>query len=246
MSINNGGGGIAFNNQGAWSATTAYNPGMVVQNDSVAYLNYEAIGLDILPQEFTSESAMTISTTNTTDDTATSTGGGYAIGGYGQTEGKWYVEFQMSSLGENAAAIRVAQAANAESVYAEAIGTIGSTFAGGGSGSFSGLSSGSGTHAAIAVDISNKLFWVCENAASPVWNGSGTADPATGTGGITMASGSVGTLAPAFTTVSASGQVCRMITDDAHLTGAAPSGFTVWQGIGDNPDPADDPDHWIG
>lgn len=244
MGINNNGGGVSFNNQGAWNDIAAYNPGMVVQNSGTAYLCYEPVSVPVIPQEFATESGMTISTTNFTDDTATSTGAGYAIGGFGQTAGKWYAEFKLTGLSDNATSIRCAQAADAESIYAESIGTIGSTFAGGGSGSFSGLSNS--THAAIAVDITNKLFWVCGNAASPVWNGSGTANPATGVGGITIGTGSLGTLAPAFTVPTSAGQECQLITDLAHLTGAVPAGFDIWQGIGTNTAPGSDPDHWIG
>jgi hypothetical protein len=49
MSINNGGGGIALQNLGAWNDTDAYAPGNCVTNSGVGYLNYVAISPSTSP-----------------------------------------------------------------------------------------------------------------------------------------------------------------------------------------------------
>lgn len=77
----------------------------------------------------------------------------------------------------------------------------------------------------LAVDLDNRSFWV-RNAPSGNWNNSGTANPATNTGGISIPAG---TMVP-FITFGGTGGVANNILSAnfgaSSFTGAVPSGFT--------------------
>jgi SPRY domain len=87
----------------------------------------------------------------------------------------------------------------------------------------------SGDIIGIAVDLSAQLIWF-RVAPSGNWNGSGTANPATGTGGVSF-SGIGGTLLfPAYST-GVTGQVATADFGASAFSGTVPSGFTSgWPG----------------
>jgi hypothetical protein len=96
----------------------------------------------------------------------------------------------------------------------------------------SGVSVGSWTSSSqivcVAVDFSNRLIWFRVNAGN--WNGSGTANPATGTGGISLtgslASGAlfgVGSMNTGFT----GGELLTANFGATSFSQSVPSGFVV-------------------
>jgi hypothetical protein len=62
-------------------------------------------------------------------------------------------------------------------------------------GSPTGVTFGSGSVVDVVVDLANKVFWVRANSGN--WNGSASANPVSGVGGLSMASLSSLTLTPA-------------------------------------------------
>lgn len=84
----------------------------------------------------------------------------------------------------------------------------------------------SGTLTCIAVDCDKQLIWF-RLGASGNWNGSATANPATGVGGIAITTGNPAqALYPAAWTGNTNDQVVANFGDSA-FTGAVPSGFTA-------------------
>jgi hypothetical protein len=79
----------------------------------------------------------------------------------------------------------------------------------------------SGNVIGIATDLDNREIWF-RVAPSGNWNNSGTADPATNTGGITIPAG---TMVP-FCTFNASPITFAANFGASSFTGAVPSGFT--------------------
>jgi hypothetical protein len=104
---------------------------------------------------------------------------------------------------------------------------FGGIFANTGSTGFAlGSLSGSPT-IAVAVDFTHGVIWF-RIAPSGNWNGSGTADPATNTGGITI-SGAIGGGASAGPVVGFAGNSSEAVTFNfgaSPFSGAVPSGFT--------------------
>jgi hypothetical protein len=83
-----------------------------------------------------------------------------------------------------------------------------------------------GDVAGIAIDFGNLLVWVRRNAGN--WNNSGTANPATGVGGVLFAAGSL-TPAVCFTgTGTAAGDSNTINIGGSAFANAAPSGFGIW------------------
>ena len=74
----------------------------------------------------------------------------------------------------------------------------------------------------VAVDLDNREIWF-RNSSSGLWNASGTANPATNTGGINIPAG---TMVP-FVTFNVSGNVWTANFGAAAFSGAMPSGFTA-------------------
>jgi hypothetical protein len=82
-----------------------------------------------------------------------------------------------------------------------------------------------GQVAGIAIDLGNRKAWF-RIAPSGNWNGSGTANPATNTGGITIPAG---TMVPFVTFGGSPGSANNVITANfgaSAFSGAVPSGFT--------------------
>ena len=78
---------------------------------------------------------------------------------------------------------------------------------------------------AVEVDLDNDLIWFAKNAGD--WNGSGTADPATGTGGLSYAAMSAGSLYPTWYMGAASAAYTLRVTSAA-FTRSVSSGFSEW------------------
>lgn len=88
----------------------------------------------------------------------------------------------------------------------------------------------SGDVVAVEVDVGAGLIWFKDVTQGGDWNDSGTADPATGAGGYSLSSGSVGT--PTFACVGAysgGGGGSATINFGATSFALAPSsGFSAW------------------
>jgi hypothetical protein len=101
-------------------------------------------------------------------------------------------------------------------------------------GSSTGVAAG-GSYAAndvicVAVDLSNQRVWFRRNGGN--WNNSGTADPTTNVGGISIAS-MLGFVAPVVQ-LSASGNTATANFGDTAFAQSVPSGFTSgWPTPGD-------------
>lgn len=80
----------------------------------------------------------------------------------------------------------------------------------------------------IALDVTSQLIWF-RIAPSGNWNGSGTANPATGTGGLSTAAVTGGGAAVYGVTGTFTGSGDTIIANfgDSAFTGAVPSGFTA-------------------
>lgn len=89
--------------------------------------------------------------------------------------------------------------------------------------SFAGHPYVSGDEIMFAVDRTANLLWVRLSAAGQ-WNLSGTANPATGTGGISI-SGIIGAIFPAVTLDPLNDNATGKFTT---FTGAIPAGFAAW------------------
>jgi len=84
----------------------------------------------------------------------------------------------------------------------------------------------SGDVIGIAVDFAAGLIWF-RVAPSGNWNGSGTANPATGTGGFSISGITGGPLFPNFSTTNLANEVITGNFGDSTFTGAVPSGFSA-------------------
>jgi len=82
-----------------------------------------------------------------------------------------------------------------------------------------------GTTVGIAVDLSNTLLWVRQSAAGQ-WNGSGTANPATGVGGFNYSA--IGTSVAPVAVPFAVGDAFTLNTGNSAFVGTLPSGFSTW------------------
>lgn len=87
----------------------------------------------------------------------------------------------------------------------------------------------SGDIIGIAIDFGSNLCWF-RVAPSGNWNGSGTANPATGTGGISISSIATGPLFP-YCYLNAAGETMTANFGASGFSGAVPSGFAAgWPG----------------
>jgi hypothetical protein len=77
----------------------------------------------------------------------------------------------------------------------------------------------------FAIDLTSRLAWICRN--NGLWNADATADPVTGVGGVTIATGSF-TPYVAFTNGAATNAFTGNFGQTAYAN-AAPSGFGFWQ-----------------
>lgn len=185
--------------------------------------------------------AMRISTTNTTDDTATNNAGGgdnFICADVGAATGKWYFEVEFPSNGSNNTDIGVATAGFFNMLRGQAIGNINgfSSSHTEGSGSWPGFSAPT-PRIGVAFDLDAGEFFICSNVAagSPNWNGSTSNDPATGTGGIPLGSDMSGgdVVFPACEFNAGASDSCVLFSQESDFTIAAiPSGFHALGGFG--------------
>lgn len=78
----------------------------------------------------------------------------------------------------------------------------------------------------IAIDLTNKLVWA-RTERHTNWNGSGTANPATATGGYSYST--TGALFPAWSGFDGSGENSSCLNAGGFtFTGTIPSGFSAW------------------
>lgn len=84
----------------------------------------------------------------------------------------------------------------------------------------------------FAYDVSAKLLWVKTGTGN--WNGSGTADPATGAGGVSLASGAGSTAFYPTVLIANTGDNMTANFGGSSFAGAIPSGFTAIDAPGGN------------
>ena len=182
---------------------------------------------------FDPASAINASVTNS-NKTVTYTGGGTAgahvYNSEAQSTGKYYFEvtYTVASgylLGGN---IGVAPVGTTIPNFGSLTNSRGATQQGqlGGDGSFpySFGNRAQGDTIALAVDVTNRLIWFRVVSGTPgLWNGDGTANPATGVNGISLISGS---LIPYVVTGTGAGNAFTANFGGSAFTGTVPSGFT--------------------
>lgn len=169
----------------------------------------------------------TLSGGNLIADTTVATGGVRSI--VSRSSGKYYWEntyttFSSNSLtcGISLASASLASPAAGAARVVRSTGNINVNAVDTGVSISSGVGLAQGSVICIAVDFTAQLIWFRLGAAGQ-WNGSGTANPATATGGQSIAAISTG---PLFAMMS--GQLDKVTANfgDSAFTGAVPSGFT--------------------
>ena len=153
----------------------------------------------------------------------------------GKTTGKYYFEITFTTItsatggnfgfGIGTTASTYANMGN-NATTGDMVFNSGSIYAGG---SNTGINMGgtpsNGSVISIAADLDNRKIWF-RFAPSSNWNNSGTANPATNTGGITIPAG---TMVPFVTFGGTGGNASNVITANfggSAFSGAVPSGFT--------------------
>ena len=246
-----GGGGTTIGSPSAWSGSAGYSVGNTVTYQGATYLCCATVAAPAgSATQWSNQNLMTISTTNTTNDTAVSQAGanGVAQGSVGKTAGKQYYEFVASNLLDNGDQWGIEQAALANNAGGSPLGTIGvSAGWGGGSGSFAGVANSK--RGAVAFDVDNKKLWITADVtAVPInWNGQTVNDPSSGLSAVVL-TGTMGTVYPLFYSGSSASQKTILYTRDADfLIPAIPSGFSGWR-VADTPNTSPDQDaaHWVG
>ena len=156
---------------------------------------------------------------------------GTARGTNGSAAGKFYSEFTVAAINTTEFVGVYSATDNVAGLFPGQSGTQGVGLEGNGSyfeagtGTSLGVSYGNGSVVGMAVDVSNGLIWWRVGSGS--WNGSGTANPATGVGGISFSI--TGLVYPAAATFG--GDFGNSFT--ANFGGSAyvnipPSGFSNW------------------
>jgi hypothetical protein len=180
--------------------------------------------------------------------TAASAGGaGFTSSGLGTdsfSSGKWYYEYTYNSLVNSGPGFANstfykwdwAGGPNSIGVY----GPAGNLFFNGAVVTNVGSIS-NGTTIGLAIDLTNRLFWVYANGK---WNGSSTANPATGVGGLNV-SAMTGPVYPAVTMMNSTDSGTANFGATA-FSFAVPSGFQAWgSGVTASPVIVDlEPDFW--
>jgi hypothetical protein len=148
----------------------------------------------------------------------------------GHTSGKYYYE-ATTTQGSNAILGGCSAAATLNSAYisidSNSMGVLSNGAVIGGGTTPVGTSFNSGTHViGVAIDLDNKKFWCRVDGGN--WNGSGTDDPATNTGGVALPSGMTsGTIYAAVTLAGSGDNFTANFGGSAYGT-TAPSGFGNW------------------
>ena len=83
-----------------------------------------------------------------------------------------------------------------------------------------------GVPVCIALDVTGRLIWYRKGAAGN-WNASGTANPATGVGGLNIAAAVTGNLYAFFSATSNANESVTANFGDSAFAGVVPAGFTA-------------------
>lgn len=148
-------------------------------------------------------------------------------GAHNQTSGKYYWEYTYTTIATNSFDVGLALSAynftSGTSVGAAFVVRISGTVQINGTSYPSLLGTiASGARIGVAADFTARLIWFRVTPAGS-WNGSGTADPATGAGGLNFSSLN-GALYPLF--IGGSTDACTANFGDTAFGGTVPSGFT--------------------
>ena len=151
-----------------------------------------------------------------------------------KSTGKYYVEFTITGvLGGPDTGIGIATSSAALTIGATSTGGL-ICYAGTGNiyfnGSFTSISTGGstgiGTVWCMAIDLANSKGWFRINGGN--WNGSGTDNPATNTGGINIATLFPTNAAYAFFCANANAAGVTANFGGTAFSFTVPSGFTAW------------------
>jgi hypothetical protein len=173
--------------------------------------------------------------TNLTNGNLTATSSGSAGSGRaspGYSAGKFYWEFTFVNVSQTTTSAGFGSTGAALPINVTSAGGTG--LGGGGAITVGGVNQGSvgvranGDVIGVAVDLTANLIWY---RVAPVgtWNNSGTANPATGVGGLSI-SALTKPLVPTFYLSTVTGQALTANFGASAFTGAVPSGFTAGWG----------------
>jgi hypothetical protein len=151
---------------------------------------------------------------------------------HSHTSGKYYWEYTLTTLNQTSTGFGIANASANLATVNSSIGVNACfvTFTGNiflnGSNSGVALSPNlpPGGQVCCALDMTANLLWI-RSTATGQWNGSGTANPATGAGGLNISSIASGGIFPMFNWAAANDK-CTANFGASSFVGAVPSGFT--------------------
>ncbi len=177
----------------------------------------------------------TVTLSNSNYTASTSGGNNEVRATLSHSTGKWYLEYNnVNFFGGGGGALAFAN--STEPLTNNSFGSpgyFGVSSSGGSFGDMGFLSMGSsptGHVTGIAVDLTNLLIWFQYDGTGN-WNGSGTADPATGTGGVSLSGfGSPGAVFPYFWGQNSANATLNSGDGNQAFTGTVPTGFTAWAG----------------
>ena len=181
--------------------------------------------------------SITLSNGNLTMSSSTTFGGIRAIDR--QITGKFYWEVTATTWGASCAIGVAAQGASlagaAPALWCYALQNGGNVFLAGASTGVTLGTRANGDIIGVALDLVNQLIWF-RVAPSGNWNGSATANPATGVGGVSIQTiAGVGAPLYPYAYLQGSGQAYTANFGDSAFTGAVPAGFTSGFTAGANP-----------
>ncbi len=255
--------GTTISGVGAWSGTAGYSVGNVVTYNGSAYLCYSTVSAPapgVVTWNPSDESSMTLSNGNLTA-TGTTSAGSVVAGvraDVSASSGLGYFEVTMGTLSNNNTGIGIANsswplttegALSADSLNAIAIGGIWINGTNENS-NWGGITS-SGTFG-IAIDFTNKLFWIAKISGGVVsgnWNGQSGADPVAEVHGVSFSS-ITGPWFPSFSSVHASSGEAATANFGAtsFALSTLPTGyqaFNTYAAATPNTSPDLDDTHWV-
>jgi hypothetical protein len=169
----------------------------------------------------------TLSNGNLTITGASGNGGSRST--FNASTGKYYWEITMntwvSSSDGPGIMLTTASFGNAAQPGGCAVTLSGQFWVNGSTAGSMGVGFSSGNTVGIAVDFTNKLIWF-RLTPSGNWNGSGTANPATGTGGVSFSTLS-GNFAAWISNLTNAPEVATANFGASTFSGAVPSGFAA-------------------
>ena len=190
--------------------------------------------------------SITLSTTNFTNDTASSAAGAAfaAVRGTNspaKTNGKWHIEFQIKAFSGNYWIVGFADSSDSLSIFCgqsvDGVGAQNSALDSlmilyaGASNVFFANTPNVNDIIALEVDIPNTLLWVENVTQATGWTnstGGFTGNPGAGIGGFAVPSlTTTGGVMPCWS--GGSGNAVIMFTTASSLSGAVSSGFSAWE-----------------